>query len=436
MSNKIGFWAVFAIVIGSQVGSGVFMLPASLAPYGIFSIYGWLISALGAICLSLVFSGLCQRFPRTGGPHVYIYEMFGKTAAFFTGWTYWVISWVSTTAVIIASISYLTPFMGSQPTYVYLVLELALLITISLLNLKGVKAAGRAEFILTLLKIIPLFILPLIALCFFNKQHFTMSSAVISMPLSTKLVHVVLLTLWGFIGLETATTPAGSVDNPTKTIPKAIVLGTACSAIIYLFSSIGIMGLVPGHDLAASKAPYVIASQQLFGGNWHLLIALISSIVCIGTLNAWMLTSGQIALGLSEDQLLPKCFSYKNRADAPSVGLLLSCLGIMPLLFLTASNSISHQITAIIDFSVIAFLFVYLISVFAYIKVLFQEKAKYYHWIYTLGALVFCIWVISLTPIETIGISMLFVVTGIPMYVFWYCKKIKNSQLMLSDECL
>lgn len=423
MSKKIGFWAVFAIVTGSQIGSGIFMLPASLAPYGYFSIYGWLLSALGAICLSLVFSGLCQRFPRTGGPHVYVNEMFGKTASFFTGWTYWVISWVSTTAVIIASISYLSPFIGSPSSMVYLLLELMLLISITLLNLKGIKSAGKAEFLLTVIKIIPLLLLPLVALRYFKSEYFMMTPEVTSLPVSGKLAHVVLLTLWGFIGLETATTPAGSVSQPSKTIPRAIVLGTICSAILYLISSIGIMGLIPGETLASSKAPYVIATQHLFGGNWHLWIALIASVVCIGTLNAWMLTSGQIALGLSEDQLMPKWFASKNRAGAPSVGLVISCLGIIPLLFLTLNSSIANQITTIIDFSVIAFLFVYMISVLAYLKVLYRERAKYYHWIYSLGALFFCVWVVSQTPCRTILISLGFVLSGVPMYALWFCKK-------------
>jgi APA family basic amino acid/polyamine antiporter len=428
MSKKIGFWSVFAIVTGSQIGSGVFMLPASLAPYGQFSIYGWLISAAGAICLALVFSGLCQRFPRTGGPHVYAKEMFGETTAFFTGWTYWVISWVSTTAVIIASISYLSPFIGSSSPSVDLMLELSLLIAISFLNLKGVKAAGSAEFFLTLLKIIPLLILPLAAIWFFNKNNFMLESTIQALPLSSKLAQVTLLTLWGFIGLETATTPAGSVENPTKTIPRAIILGTACSALLYLISSIGIMGLVPGNVLMTSKAPYVVASQYLFGGNWHLLIALMASVVCVGTLNAWMLTSGQIALGLSEDQLMPPCFAHKNKADAPSVGLIVSCMGIIPLLFLTLNHSVANQITTIIDFSVIAFLFVYIICVLAYLKVLFREKAKYYHWLYSFGALLFCGWIISQTSLLTIGISTFFVLSGLPMFLFWYRRKSKNTE--------
>lgn len=205
MSKKIGFWSVFAIVIGSQIGSGIFMLPASLAPYGKMSILGWLISAFGAICLALVFSGLCQRYPKTGGPHAYIKEVFGHSASFFTGWTYWIISWVSTTAVIIASVSYLSPFIGAQSPFVYLTLEILLLISISLLNLKGLKAAGSAEFVLTLLKILPLLILPLVAIWHFNGQNMVSAPTTESMPLSSILAKVTLLTLWGFIGLETAT---------------------------------------------------------------------------------------------------------------------------------------------------------------------------------------------------------------------------------------
>jgi len=423
MSKKIGFWSVFAIVTGSQIGSGVFMLPASLAPYGKFSIVGWLVSGLGAICLALVFAGLCKRFPQTGGPHVYIKENFGLSAAFFTGWTYWVISWVSSTAVIIASISYLSPFIGNQPPYIYLIFEIVLLFSITYLNLQGIVAAGEAEFILTVLKVIPLFLLPLVAIWFFNSDNFMMSPSVMSMPLSSKLSHVTLLTLWGFIGLETATTPAGSVENPSKTIPRAIVFGTLCTALLYLMSSIGIMGLVPGHVLAASKAPYVEASKYLFGGNWHLLIAIIASIVCIGTLNAWILASGQIALGLAEDKLMPKIFAKKNANDAPFFGLVVSSIGVLPLLFLTMNNSIAQQITIIIDFSVVAFLFVYGICVLAFIKTLYEEKAKFYHWIYTAGALLFCCWIICQTQLITIGIASIFTLSGVPVYWLWYRRK-------------
>ena len=433
MVKKIGFWSVLAIVMGSQIGSGVFMLPASLAPYGKYRILGWRVSGLGAICLALVFAGLCQRLPRTGGPHAYVKEMFGLTPGFFTGWTYWVISWVSTTAVIIASISYLSPFLGAQPPWVYLVLEILLLLSITVLNLKGIHAAGDVEFILSVLKVIPLFLLPLVAMWYFKSDNFTLLPEIQALPLSSKLSQVVLLTLWGFIGLETATTPAGSIDNPGKTIPRAIVVGTLCTALLYLMSNIGIMGLVPGEILAHAKAPYVVATHYLFGGNWHYLIAIIASIVCVGTLNAWMLASGQIVLGLAEDQLMPASFAKKNAANAPALGLVVSSIGILPMLFLTMNVNIAQQITAIIDFSVVAFLFVYLMCVLAFIKILLSEKSAWYHWLYSMGALLFCVWVISQTSLLTLGISSLFILSGLPVYWFWYRKQLRAMPLGL--EC-
>ena len=423
MSEKIGFWSVFAIVTGSQIGSGIFMLPTTLAPYGAFSILGWFISGVGAICLALVFAGLCSRFPKTGGPHVYVKEMFGLSASFFTGWTYWVISWVSTTAVIIASTGYLSPLIGNQSPFVYLMIEIVLLLLVTWLNFKGIKTAGHAEFILTLLKIIPLILLPLIAIWYFDADNFMLQQPIASLPLSSKLAQVTLLTLWGFIGLESATTPAGLVENPSRTIPRAIVFGTLCTALLYLISSIGVMGLVPGNVLAASKAPYVEATQYLFGGHWPILISIIAFTVCLGTLNAWTLTSGQIVLGLAEDKLIPKRFSHKNKHGAPTLGLMTSCVGILPLLVLTMNNNIAKQLTDIIDFSVVAFLFVYMICVLAYLKVLIKEKARYYHWIYVLGALFFCSWIIYQTPLMMIGTSLMFTLSGLPVYFLWYRKK-------------
>lgn len=127
-SRTIGFWPVFALVTGSQIGSGVFMLPATLAQFGLFSLVGWIISGIGAIALSLVFAQLCTWLPRTGGPHVYVKEAFGESAAFFTGWTYWIISWVSTTVVVIASIGYLLPLIGETSTTTTVLLEIALLL--------------------------------------------------------------------------------------------------------------------------------------------------------------------------------------------------------------------------------------------------------------------------------------------------------------------
>lgn len=422
MSLKMGFWSVFAIVVGSQVGSGVFMLPATLSPFGIFGLFGWFLSSLGALSLSLVFSSLCARFPKTGGPHVYVKEAFGNAAGFFTGWTYWIISWVSTTTVIVTSIGYLTSFLEIKQPNFYFLLQVSLLLSITFINLRGVKAAGKAEFFLGLLKVIPLFLLPICALFYFEPSNFLIDAELKTIPESTLIARVTLLTLWGFIGLETATAPAGSVDNPKKTIPRAIILGTLFVALLYILNYISITGMLSKDILVHSKAPYVDATQSIFGGSFHIAISIIASIICVGTLNAWVLTSGQIALGLGQDSLLPQIFMRKNRFEAPYWSILISSMGIIPLLFLTQNDNLSKQLTDIIDFSVIAFLFVYLISTLSFLKFLIKEKGQHslWHYIYGIFALIFSSWVIFQSSLITILVSSLFVLSGLPVYFLWY----------------
>lgn len=429
MSQKIGFWAVFALVAGSQIGSGVFMQPASLAPFGIYSLFGWLISGGGAIALALVFAWLCSRYPKTGGPCVYVQEAFGSVAGFFTGWTYWVISWVSTTVLFVASIGYLSPLLGHPSAQMRLLLELGLLFFLTWLNLRGVVAAGRAEFVLSLLKVIPLVIMPAAAFFFFDSNNFHIDTTkVIANDLSGTLSSVALLTLWGFIGLESATTAAGAVKDPSKTIPRAIFLGTLCVAILYFFNSFAIMGLLPGSDLATSKAPYADAAQAVFGGSWHLVVSAIAAIVCVGTANAWTLSAGQAALGLAQDGLLPASFARTNKNGAPIVGLLTSCIGIVPILILTANENLVTQINMIIDFSVTAFLFVYLACVLSFFKLV--RKSPTHAGLYIGAGLVgaaFCLWVLAETPWHIIAVASLFSVSGIP--ILFYNRKTKKRMI-------
>lgn len=428
MIQKLGFWSVFALVTGSQIGTGIFMLPISLAPYGIYSIYGWLLSSLGAISIALVFSMLCAQFPKTGGPHVYVQKAFGSGAAFFTGWTYWVISFVSTSMVVVSAVGYLTPIIGNQNNISSLGLQLLLLITIAVLNLRGIEAAGRTAFILSVAKFIPLLIIATCALCQFNIKNFITDAKVVDLTISEIMGRVTLLTFWGFIGIECATTSAGSVINPSKTIPRAIIFGTICVAILYLLNSLGIMGLIPGGELINSRAPYVDAAQIIFGSKWYILISLIASIICIGTLNSWILISGQITLGLAEDKFLPRFFVKRNNKDAPVWGIIISCIGIVPLLAFTANDDLATQVTQIIDFSVIAFLFVYLICSLAFMKIILtNNQISYIHLAIGVISIIFCSWIIYETSIKVLIVAGMFVLSGAPLYFFWYRKNGKST---------
>lgn len=421
MSNKAGFWSVLALVVGSQIGSGVFMAPANLAPFGGYTIIGWVISGVGAMALAMVFAGLCARFPKTGGPHVYVEQFFGKDISFFAGWTYWVVSWVSTTAVIIAAVGYLSPFIGDQDPSVYLLFEILLLLCMCMLNLFGVSIAGKAEVLFTVLKFLPLFIVPAVAIFYFDADNLAMSDKIATQDTSLTLAQVTLLTLWGFVGVESATAPAGSIKNPAKTIPRALIIGTFIVAIVYILNSISIMGLIPAAELQASKAPYADAAQHIFGGQWHLVFSLAASIVCIGTVNAWVLTSGQVSLGLAEDKLMPAIFGKRNKYNAPYISIIISCLGILPLLILTSDRSIAGQIEVVIEVSVVSFLFIYLLCSMVYLWCTWKTSLP--GTFIAILAILFCGWVISQTSLTTIMISSLFTASALPLYIFWYKQK-------------
>lgn len=426
--QKMGFWSVSSLVIGSQIGSGIFLLPASLGAFGAIGLTSWLITATGAILLALVFARLCTRYPKTGGPHVYVEAAFGKTAAFYCAWTYWVISWVSTTAVLIAIVGYLTPIVGKMSSIATITVELAVLGSIVWINILGVRRAGQVEFVFTLLKILPLVIVPLCGLWFLNASHFTPFNPTQYTTIEA-LNAAALFTLWGFIGVESATTPADSVYNPQKTIPRAIVFGTLIVAFIYMFSTFVMMGVLPSSLLTHSSAPFSDAASVIFGGNWHVFIALAAAIVCIGTLNAWVLTSSQIALGAANDGYFPVLFSVKNKNNVPVWGLLISSAGIVPILILTLDVDLISQVNMIIDVSVTAFLLVYLASVFSYLKLWIADwrskKYKITDCFIGILALAFCGWALWSSGIKMVCYALLIMATGIPIYLWQKNKKTK-----------
>jgi len=189
-------------------------------------------------------------------------------------------------------------------------------------------------------------------------------------------------------------------------------LGTVSVALIYLINNIAIMGVIPSEILANSKAPFVDSISVVLGKNCSMIIAVITSLVCIGTLNAWILTSSQISLGLAKDKLLPKILAKKNKNGAPYISVLISCLGMIPILILTKNENLSSQITYIIDFSVKSFLLVYTICSLAYLK--FAVKIRNAKKIsLAILALIFCGLMIFESSIESILIATLFTVSGI-----------------------
>lgn len=408
-------------MIGSQVGSGAFVLPALLAPSKTIGLLGWIVSVIGAISLALVFADLSSHLPKNGGPHVYVSEAFGKVAGFFTAWVYWIISWSSSAVLLITAIGYLTIITGKLSTCSVLSLEIMALFLITYLNTLSIKFSGIVETILTIFKITPLIILPVIFFMYFDGAHFVVSAkeAANGADISSIIAQTTLLIFWGFIGVECATTPAESVNNPKKTLPRAIIIGTSCVALIYIMNTIAVTGVVGFDALIDAKAPYALVIDRVFSHSSDIAISIMAIIVCIGTLNAWTLTGGQIAIGAYNDGLFPKILGKTNKSGAPTTALIISALGMIPFLVFEQMDWWRNGLEKLIDLLVSVFIYVYLMSCIAYMKLLTKWKhkrsEKIKSQILAQVAAIFCIFVLSHDTVASLIVLGIFIAIGVPV---------------------
>jgi len=316
--RSIGFWTAVSLVVGNMIGSGVFLLPASLAPYRGLSLAGWLVSATGSVLLALVFARLARADPAAGGPYAFTRRAFGDLPGFLVGWGYWISVWCANAALAVAFVGYLDPFIPSivrTPASAAL-LAIATVWLLTLVNARGVAAAGRLQVVTTTLKLLPLAVVAIGGLAMFEPAHFTVVAPTAAAA-SRDLLAVVTLTLWAFLGLETATVPAGAVRDPDRTIPRATIAGTLIAAGIYIASTVGVMSVVPPDVLASSTAPFADAARTL-GGEWAArAVAIGAAVSCFGALNGWILIVGQLPLAIARDGLFPKASATLSGRGTP-----------------------------------------------------------------------------------------------------------------------
>jgi basic amino acid/polyamine antiporter, APA family len=322
----LGFWAAVSIVMGNMIGSGVFLLPASLASYGGLSLVGWLVSAAGSVLLALVFARLARQRPGAGGPYAYTRDAFGDVPGFLVAWGYWLSTVGTLAALAVACVGYLDPII---PSIVRTPASAAIL-AVSLVwlavgcNVAGVAIAGRVQIVTTLLKLSPLIIVSVGGLIFFDSSAVLSPSSVTETTLPAQVVAVVTLTLWAFLGLECATIPADAVRDPERTIPRATIVGTIATAIVYIASTVGLLSLVGSEALASSTAPFADGARRLFGETGARLVAIGAAISCFGALNGWTLIAGHVPMAAAADGVLPQLFGRLSARGTPARGMIVA----------------------------------------------------------------------------------------------------------------
>ena len=366
--RKLGFWMAVALVTGNMIGSGVFLLPASLAPYGLNSLIAWFFTAAGGIGLALVFSRLSRAFPHGSGPYAYTRNAFGPMPAFLVAWSYWISCWVGNAALATAGVSYLEPFIpriGTTPQ-VSAALVLAFLWLFTAVNCRGVRAAGWVQAVTTVLKILPLLAIAAVGLRTITPASLSASAAV---PFSFGAVTAsATLTIWALLGLESATIPSGKVEDPARTIPRATMLGTVLTTVVYIVVCTTVLILVPAARLASSNAPLADVARMFWGETGATLVALAAAVSAFGALNGWILLQGEVPHALARDGIFPKLFAQASRADAPVFALVFGSALVTVLVLLNASQATVRVFTFMVLLSTSAALVVYLVCCLALLR--------------------------------------------------------------------
>ncbi|HET6213851.1 MAG TPA: amino acid permease [Micromonosporaceae bacterium] len=422
----LGMWLATALVVGNMIGSGIFLLPSALAGYGGISILGWLFTAAGAMLLALVFAQLGRAFPHTGGPYAYSRRAFGDFIGFLTAWGYWIAAWVGNAAIAVAFVSYLGYFKAFDALNDNRVLAAAVAIgavwLLTFVNVLGVRQGGVMQLVTTVLKFVPLLALALVGVFFISADNFGGFNTSGHSGFGA-LTAVAALTLWSFIGVESATVPAEDVANPRRTIPRATIIGTAVTALVYILGTVAVMGILPAATLADSGAPFADAADSAFGGWAGPLIAAAAVVSAFGCLNGWILLQGQVPMAAARDNLFPKVFARTTRSGAPVVGLVVSSVLITALAVFNYNASLVDQFTFVILLATLTTLIPYVFSAAAQLLLLITDRARFEvkrlagHATIAAFALAYAIWTVAGSGYEVVYKGFLLLLLGIPVFL-------------------
>ena len=350
-SRTLGFWMCTALVVGNIIGVGIFAMPATLAPYGLNALTGWLVNVIGCAFLAISFAALSRAFPHDDGPYAYTTRAFGPGAAFLVMWSYWVSVWVANAAIAIGLMGYIAiffPALNHTPGMAGLV-ALSMIWAFVLINLLGARAAGWVQILTTALKLVPQFAVILLGLWLLLAHPAIYAAHVPSNPPSWREVNSVsTLALFAMLGIECAMIPASRVREPERTIPRATLTGTLIAALIYIAISAVPMFVIPQQELAASSAPFADLFARVLGGHYGEIVAAFVIVSGLGVLNGWTLMAGEVVQCMGRHGGFPSALAQENSRGAPARALLITGIVTSVMLLTNYTDSIAKVFSLLI----------------------------------------------------------------------------------------
>jgi APA family basic amino acid/polyamine antiporter len=418
----IGFWKGWSIAVGCAIGSGIFMMPTMLAPYGLLGFGGWLVAGAGSILVALTMARLVKRIPKTGGPYVYVNEGLGTFSGFIIAWTYWVACVSAIAGISIAFVGYLGFFLPqiANSQINALLASLLLIWIIVFLNIRSLENSSKFQLISTLLKLLPLIFIILLGASNFNVNNLPELNPSNLHPISL-IATVTTLVMWSFIGIETATVPADNVINPQETIPKVLIASVITILVLYILVSIAIAALVPASELLNSSAPFALAASKILGVTGGTIVSLGALISTLGSLNANTLTAGNLSLAAARDGLLPSKFVILSKNGTPIFTYLLTGAFVSILLILNYTKGIVNAFVFMAMLSTLSTLIAYAFCAIAEFKFSRADEKNLQRnnaLLISCGTFLYAFFAIWGAGIEMIIYSIILILIGTPIYLF------------------
>ncbi len=434
-TKKLSLFDVTNLVIGAIVGADIYVASSfGASTLGPFSLVVWVIAGIIAIVIALCFAQCAALVPRVGGPYAYAKQAWGPFAGFTVGWSLWLAEWISLAVFPIAFTRYLMFFLPNLDVVSQTVVKALFIIFLAATNIIGVRAAGRTNDVLTIAKLAPLFFFAVAGIGWMV----TNSSAAIANlePIApfgfANFGTALVLIFWAYAGFEISTIPAEEINEPRKTIPKAIILGIFIVTIFYLSTNIVLFGVRNWSGLAQDTAPLAAATNNMFSSQAALalvgggLVGLGALISVAGSDESGMIGTSRLSFALAADGLFPRIFAKIHpKFKTPYASILIQSMTAF-------AAALIGSLGLLISVSVFFLSVAYLASC-ASIFWLRRDVApsnrhpKRALIIPSLG-IIFSIYLITQCSAYQIAIGALLLAVGVPIYI-WYSPKKEMTEL-------
>jgi arginine:agmatine antiporter len=424
-SRKLGPVLATMFVTGNMVGSGLFLLPATLGAIGGISVFTWGLATIGALFIAAMFARLGVLAPWAGGPYAYARATMGRYFGFQTNYIYWISSWIGNVGIALAVTGYAAELLPVLKTPILSACCTSAVIWIMVfVNILGPRIVGGLEAIAMCVGLAPVLVIGLAGWAWFDPALFMESWNVSGKPVIDAVPASMVLVFWAFTGLETAAVASDVVDNPRRNLPIAAIGGVVIAAIIYVLCCTVLMGIVPAKALADSSAPFALVATRLFGPWAAAVIVMTTILKASGTHGGWTLVCAATCKAAADDGSFPRLFARADRRGVPVESFFAHGVLMTAAAFVTMSPTIGEQFSKLIDMSVVLSLVCYCYSAIALCRMRsWRAPGGKRDWIVAIVAFVFSAWVIVASDLSLLIIAAIILATSVPLFPFFKGRK-------------